>query len=107
MLRRNDPTTSETYPPSLHDALPIWVEANKPLPLIEGLNPAWTDGVAKLNGLVVKPILGDKTSLTIEEWAAICARLGVHDARSEEQTSELQSLAYVVCRLLPEKKSRR
>src|SRR2546425_7320030 len=28
-----------------------------------------------------------------------------HDARSEEHTSELQSLAYLVCRLLLEKKN--
>src|SRR3989441_7165708 len=35
-------------------------------------------------------------------------RLGraVHDARSEEHTSELQSLAYLVCRLLLEKKKK-
>src|SRR5687767_15339969 len=33
--------------------------------------------------------------------------VGVHDGRSEEHTSELQSLAYLVCRLLLEKKKRR
>src|SRR5687767_15430468 len=31
-------------------------------------------------------------------------RVGVHAVRSEEHTSELQSLAYLVCRLLLEKK---
>src|SRR2546425_9305572 len=31
----------------------------------------------------------------------------VHAARSEEHTSELQSLAYLVCRLLLEKKKKR
>src|SRR2546423_8634892 len=31
-------------------------------------------------------------------------RVGGEDARSEEHTSELQSLAYLVCRLLLEKK---
>src|SRR2546425_8443177 len=31
---------------------------------------------------------------------------GQHGARSEEHTSELQSLAYLVCRLLLEKKKR-
>src|SRR5687767_15641149 len=30
--------------------------------------------------------------------------VGAHDPRSEEHTSELQSLAYLVCRLLLEKK---
>src|SRR5712672_4820423 len=32
------------------------------------------------------------------------ARHNVHDLRSEEHTSELQSLAYLVCRLLLQKK---
>src|SRR2546425_6468352 len=32
------------------------------------------------------------------------ANRGVHNTRSEEHTSELQSLAYLVCRLLLEKK---
>src|SRR5258705_8456917 len=31
-------------------------------------------------------------------------RVGVHDRRSEEHTSELQSLRHLVCRLLLEKK---
>src|SRR5687767_15275940 len=35
----------------------------------------------------------------------LAARVGV-DQRSEEHTSELQSLAYLVCRLLLEKKKR-
>src|SRR2546425_5219184 len=34
------------------------------------------------------------------------ARLGHFDFRSEEHTSELQSLAYLVCRLLLEKKKK-
>src|SRR6185437_12097872 len=33
-----------------------------------------------------------------------CAAIVVHPQRSEEHTSELQSLAYLVCRLLLEKK---
>src|SRR2546425_13106605 len=33
-------------------------------------------------------------------------RRGAHERRSEEHTSELQSLAYLVCRLLLEKKKR-
>src|SRR2546425_5052736 len=33
-------------------------------------------------------------------------RRGQHDPRSEEHTSELQSLAYLVCRLLLEKKKK-
>src|SRR2546425_5251842 len=39
--------------------------------------------------------------------AATNAANHVHIARSEEHTSELQSLAYLVCRLLLEKKKKR
>src|SRR2546425_6200904 len=42
---------------------------------------------------------------TYQPVAGICpARLAVRASRSEEHTSELQSLAYLVCRLLLEKK---
>src|SRR2546423_10174588 len=41
----------------------------------------------------------------VDEHALAPRRVLVHqDSRSEEHTSELQSLAYLVCRLLPEKK---
>src|SRR5687767_15257168 len=39
-------------------------------------------------------------------WADGCAATG-REVRSEEHTSELQSLAYLVCRLLLEKKKAR
>src|SRR2546425_5311770 len=39
-------------------------------------------------------------------WAAVVAALLVAGRRSEEHTSELQSLAYLVCRLLLEKKKK-
>src|SRR3989441_5671931 len=39
-----------------------------------------------------------------EEEAVIDPQLAVGERRSEEHTSELQSLAYLVCRLLLEKK---
>src|SRR3989441_5689912 len=49
----------------------------------------------------------DETEATlrdsIESYKQVAAILG-EDRRSEEHTSELQSLAYVVCRLLLEKK---
>src|SRR2546425_5885085 len=52
------------------------------------------------------------SSYPIPEKAALCrlllARVGLQtgDFRSEEHTSELQSLAYLVCRLLLEKKKK-
>src|SRR5687767_4785570 len=44
---------------------------------------------------------GDPTKLKVGEWVvAIGSPFGFENTRSEEHTSELQSLAYLVCRLL-------
>src|SRR5687767_15357964 len=74
----NDTATTEIYTLSLHDALPI---------LHHDLARLHLHGLA----------------------ARIGERLVEHEARgvrSEEHTSELQSLAYLVCRLLLEKKKK-
>src|SRR2546423_10425405 len=75
----NDTATPEIYPLSLHDALPISLLGDLGLPMAT---------VGRDFG-------------PYREWMA---RAGVPDDRSEEHTSELQSLAYLVCRLLLEKK---
>src|SRR2546425_11055069 len=75
----NDTATTEIYTLSLHDALPISVKV-KP--------PETGTGVELL---VVEPVPSCPTTRA---------------PRSEEHTSELQSLAYLVCRLLLEKKKR-
>src|SRR5262249_57561309 len=86
----NDTATSEIYTLSLHDALPIW-----------NLKP-----------------LSRRARRWFQRWASASvgflrrSREAVHaenmtpsdDARSEEHTSELQSLTNLVCRLLLEKK---
>src|SRR5687767_15688060 len=41
-----------------------------------------------------------------QRWPVMAVRDDVEVARSEEHTSELQSLAYLVCRLLLEKKKK-
>src|SRR2546425_5682046 len=71
----NDTATTEIYTLSLHDALPIW---------------------------------GLRDVRYAEQAPSLREMLLLHDgamARSEEHTSELQSLAYLVCRLLLEKKN--
>src|SRR2546425_11725933 len=73
----NDTATTEIYTLSLHDALPI----------SGGLSRR---GPAKPTGLARSEKCGSVRTLT--------------PSRSEEHTSELQSLAYLVCRLLLEKK---
>src|SRR2546425_12546760 len=79
----NDTATTEIYTLSLHDALPICQPAARRLLL---LDLALSDPVL-LNG-------------TARPWRD----QGYTVERSEEHTSELQSLAYLVCRLLLEKK---
>ncbi|MCX6954634.1 MAG: hypothetical protein NTV51_20970 [Verrucomicrobia bacterium] len=48
------------------------IEAGKPLPLLEGVNPAWAAALATLHAKAVAPVLGAaKTTLTAESWAAL------------------------------------
>src|SRR2546425_4468096 len=77
----NDTATTEIYTLSLHDALPI----------------------SKL--LADSALLAAKLQEEAEELGRAHERADV--VRSEEHTSELQSLAYLVCRLLLEKKKKK
>src|SRR2546425_3939178 len=80
----NDTATTEIYTLSLHDALPISIES-------------LDQQAEKLGGgYLFEP----------DEEELLKALLPKHiKVRSEEHTSELQSLAYLVCRLLLEKKN--
>src|SRR5262249_60889710 len=76
----NDPATTEIYTLSLHDALPICLVA-----FLEQARAA-----------------GQRITPTTLVGRALARVVGV--MRSEEHTSELQSLTNLVCRLLLEKK---
>jgi hypothetical protein len=53
----------------------------RPLPLIEGLNPAWAAAIATLRSHVVAPILGiARTSISEAEWHDVIARFQSHAA---------------------------
>src|SRR2546425_9012189 len=86
----NDTATTEIYTLSLHDALPI-------LPLDDILLEA-EEKMLKTEEVVQREFAGVRTGK---------ASPGLVEARSEEHTSELQSLAYLVCRLLLEKKKKK
>src|SRR2546425_8253839 len=75
----NDTATTEIYTLSLHDALPISGKS------CFHRQPDWKE-------------------VTDPKSAGLSYGHNVEFARSEEHTSELQSLAYLVCRLLLEKK---
>src|SRR5258705_13298621 len=86
----NDTATTEIYTLSLHDALPISL-VTFTLVAFMAL-PAATKVVTM--SLVTRP------------WAMLFTLtvVAVREKRSEEHTSELQSLRHLVCRLLLEKK---
>src|SRR2546425_8664481 len=85
----NDTATTEIYTLSLHDALPISLRCGRAFGIdLYGVDIIESEGM---------PYVVDMCSIP--------GFKGVPDApRSEEHTSELQSLAYLVCRLLLEKK---
>src|SRR2546425_3797845 len=84
----NDTATTEIYTLSLHDALPI--------------------SLRDLSGADARLVVAQTLRAGDDELACRVARgdlvQQVRQGRSEEHTSELQSLAYLVCRLLLEKK---
>ncbi len=56
------------------------VEAGRPLPLKDGVNPAWSAAIGALAANAVAPILGAKDSLTEADWAQVQAKLSAHVA---------------------------
>src|SRR5205823_13679219 len=103
------PTTTLTsllYTLSLHDALPIFTGTTdsmtpSSIPRHASIHPR-----AKSRFSSPSPRTGGPSSIRSSTPASIpsrkrCVHLSI---RSEEHTSELQSLAYLVCRLLLEKK---
>jgi hypothetical protein len=54
--------------------------AGKPLPLQEGLNPAWAAAVAKLEADFIRPLLGERPFLAEDDWVAMSAKLVAHEA---------------------------
>src|SRR2546425_8496575 len=80
----NDTATTEIYTLSLHDALPISVSL-----IIRTVSSPPPTRMSATTALA--PSRANASALAL---------------RSEEHTSELQSLAYLVCRLLLEKKKK-
>lgn len=88
-LAAMDPTVADALNPSVEDyrglasrgALPAAesvaefpvarIEAGAPVPLAEGVNPAWADLVAAFRSKVVLPILGERASLDASDWEGL------------------------------------
>src|SRR2546427_6558650 len=97
----NDTATTEIYTLSLHDALPIFYDANSrrrtmPLP-----HPSWRN-----SGWIKRNPWFETELLPILRTDIAALRRSCGWGRSEEHTSELQSQSNLVCRLLLEKKKK-
>jgi len=55
------------------------VAPGQPLPLVQGVNPAWASALAGLRDEVVQPLLGARTALAQGEWRQICDRFAAVD----------------------------
>src|SRR3712207_7857334 len=93
----NDTATTEIYPLSLHDALPI---SNPPSGPSGSAAGSWIGGTRS----PARTRRNQFRSTSAMCWTSPRSVSG--DGRSEEHTSELQSRQYLVCRLLLEKKKR-
>src|SRR5436853_7792250 len=83
----NDTATTEIYTLSLHDALPIWIRFMM---------------LRSSRGMLIKNSINSGSWQWMRgSWQLSCK------CRSEEHTSELQSLRHLVCRLLLEKKKKK
>src|SRR2546430_13668548 len=103
----NHPATTEIYPLSLHDALPISPLRRLDLPRERTLAGARQAPGLRANG----PPLGRggrrgarvRASPPRRERVEVSVRGAEVEPRSEEHTSELQSQSNLVCRLLLDK----
>ena len=75
-------------------ALPLaHVEANRALPLTEGLNPGWSDAVATFREKSVRPFFGELTVLTEAQWLDLGGRLAAYEAwRKGKPTTAVEKL---------------
>ena len=62
------------------------VGATSPLPLTQGINPAWTGLIAALQTHAITPLLGAKTVLTEADWNALTGKLAAFDAWNASKT---------------------
>src|SRR5262245_62611219 len=93
----NDTAPTQLYTLSLHDALPIFGPSDT---LGSRSLPAsiWVTRAA-VGGTIGRP--------SVQPSLANRSKIASGSSRSEEHTSELQSLRHLVCRLLLEKKKQR
>src|SRR5258705_5769375 len=92
----NDTATTEIYTLSLHDALPISLVDQRAQRFLLLLGEEGARGFPHLVPCLLEARQGRLEQTRDQMWKS---------TRSEEHTSELQSLRHLVCRLLLEKKN--
>ncbi|MEO6002817.1 MAG: hypothetical protein ABIZ04_07055 [Opitutus sp.] len=56
------------------------IEPDQPLPLLHGVNPAWSDAVALLHRTAVAPLFGPgQSTLSLKEWSELNARFAPYE----------------------------
>ncbi len=56
------------------------IEAGKPLPLKEGVNPAWEGAIEKLRSKIVTPVFGEKERLDANDWERITSKFSAYES---------------------------
>jgi hypothetical protein len=62
------------------------VGATTPLPLAQGINPAWANAIASLQTNAIVPLLGTRTVLTEADWNALLGKLAAFDTWNAGKT---------------------
>ena len=70
------------------------IEAKKPLPLLEDVNPAWAEKLKALADNAVTPLLGgNRTSLSETDWKALVSKLAAYEAwQAEKPPTKVEGL---------------
>jgi hypothetical protein len=61
------------------------IEAGRALPLREALNPAWVGSVSAFADKVIKPLLGEKSTLTEAEWLELRGKFAAYEEWQKEK----------------------
>ncbi len=61
------------------------IEANRPLPLAEAVNPAWAGALATFAAKTVKPLLGEKKVLTEAEWTELRGKFDAYEGWQKDK----------------------
>ncbi len=72
------------------------IEANKALSLVSGINPAWKAKLDAFRVKVVVSLLGEKETLSLEDWSMLCGKFAAFDAwKAAKPATGVESLGIV------------